>query len=142
MDAISFLTKEHDKVRKTLRDISDESHRYETKKELFDSLCHDLIRHENMEHKIWYPHFKNSEKLEHTVKHLLKEEKSAEKAIKTFDNIATEKEWENKFAKFKKDVENHASEEEEKLFPNVAKILDKAELEEIGKKMLEFKREY
>jgi hemerythrin superfamily protein len=142
MDAITFLLKEHDKVRKTFAEINDESHRDETKKEMFNALCQDLIRHETMEQKVWYPHFKNNEKLDDTVKHLITEEKSAANTIKEFEKIKTEPEWEEKFLKFKKDVEHHASEEEHKLFPVVKKILDEVELEKIGKEMQEFKKEF
>lgn len=93
MNAIDFLIKEHNKVRKTLTDISDNSHRYDTKREMFDSLCQDLLRHETMEHKVWYPHFKNNPKLSSTVQHLLTEENGAEKTIKQFDNIKTQEAW-------------------------------------------------
>jgi hemerythrin superfamily protein len=142
MNAIEFLTHEHDKVRKVLAEIDQGSHKDETKRKMFDGLCQDLIRHETMEHKIWYPHFKNHDKLEDTVKHLLTEEKGAEKAIQAFDNVHSQEEWEKKFAKFKKDVEHHAEEEEKKLFPNVKKILDEATLEKIGKEMHAFKQQY
>jgi hemerythrin superfamily protein len=142
MNAIDFLIKEHNKVRQMLVDISDESHRDETKKKIFNSLCEDLLRHEAMEHKIWYPHFKNDKRLNDTVKHLLTEEKGAEKAIKQFENITTQQAWEEKFSKFKKDVEHHANEEEQKLFPEVKKILSDEELNKIGKEMYAFKNDH
>lgn len=140
MNAIDFLIKEHDKVRKILNDISDNSHHETTKKKMFDDLTKELIRHEKMEHQIWYPHFKN--KLSQTVQHLVKEEQSAEKAIKKMENIDAPDTWETKFAKFKKDVEHHATEEEKDLFPEVRKILDEAQLEKIGKEMYAFKQDY
>ena len=114
MDAITFLIKEHDKVRKVLKTIS-KSRRYTTKKTRFKVLCRDLIRHESMEQKIWYPHFKKSKKIKSEVKHLLSEEKHAEKEIKKFKIIKTEEEWNEKFSKFKKAVEQHADEEEHEL---------------------------
>lgn len=140
MNAINFLKDEHERVKAILADINDGSHRDSTKKNLFAGLCQDLIRHETMEHKLWYPHFKN--KLSDTVKHLLTEEKSAEKAIKAFNNVKTQNEWDEKFSKFKKDVEHHAHEEEHELFPQVVKILDEEQLEAIGKEMRAFKKEY
>lgn len=142
MDAIHFLLKEHDKVRTLLKTIAKKSSQYTTKKRKFKMLCQDLIRHEKMEHKVWYPVFKNNKKLKTEVKHLLIEEKHAEKAIKKINKIKTPEEWEAHFAKFKKAVEQHANEEESKLFPNVKKILDKLELEEIGKQMKKFKSKY
>jgi hemerythrin superfamily protein len=137
MNAIEFLIKEHDRVRRGLSDISDKSHHYETKVKMFHQLCQELIRHETMEHKVWYPHFRN--KLNGTVKHLLTEEKNAETAIKQFETIKTQEAWEEKFSKFKKDVAHHAYEEEHQLFPEVKKILSEKDLEQIGKDMREFK---
>lgn len=142
MNAIKFLLKEHNKVRREFSDIEDDSHKYETKKNMFDTLCNDLIRHEKMEQKLWYPHFKNNEKIDATVKHLISEEKKAETAIKEFDSVKTQKEWEDKFLKLKKDVEHHAAEEEQNLFPKIEKILTEDELEKIGKEMEDFKNEY
>ncbi|KTC68193.1 hypothetical protein Lbir_2795 [Legionella birminghamensis] len=142
MNAIDFLVKEHERVKQRFLDISDESHRAETRKRMFDELCDELIRHETMEHKVWYPHFKDDDRLDDTVKHLLTEEKHAEQAIKQFDNIKTEETWEKKFNKLMDDVIHHAEEEEEKLFPKVRKLLSESELEKIGKDMLEFKRQY
>lgn len=140
MNAIDFLIKEHNSVRAMLMDICDDSHRYETKKKIFDKLSHDLIRHETMEHEVWYPLFKN--KLPDTVKHLVKEEQGAERAIKKLDSLKTEQAWSEHFVKFKQAVEHHAEEEENELFPEVQKILSEKELKEIGLKMHTFKREH
>lgn len=142
MNAIDFLIKDHNKVRAMLSEISDNSHRYETKRKMFEALSEDLIRHETMEHKTWYPHFKNDIRLREEVKHLLKEENNAEKAIKQFEGITNQQAWEEKFIKFRKDVEHHAQEEEHELFPEVKKLLDNIELTMIGKKMQEFKAQY
>ncbi|CAN5299119.1 CBU_1677 family Dot/Icm type IV secretion system effector [soil metagenome] len=142
MNAVKFLLKEHNKVRNTFADISDESHREETKRKMFNALCEDLIRHETMEQKIWYPHLKNNEILADVIKHLISEEKSAAEAIKEFKTIKTEEEWIKKFVKLRNDVEHHAAEEEQKLFPKVEKMLDETKLEKIGKEMREFKSEY
>lgn len=142
MNAIIFLIKEHNKVRKLLKEISKKTRRYNTKKSLFKILCNDLLRHESMEQKIWYPNFKKSKKIKSEVKHLLTEEKHAEKEIKKFKLIKTEEEWDQHFSKFKKAVEHHAYEEEHKLFPNVKEILNNEELDSIGLKMRQFKSKY
>lgn len=142
MNAIEFLIQEHDKVRQILADIENKSHQYSEKRKIFDGLCHDLIRHETMEETVWYPYFQYNDKLDDEVKHLITEEKHAAKVIKEFEQITSESEFEKKFAKFKKDVEHHANEEETKLFPHVEKLLNETELEEIGRKMREFKENY
>lgn len=142
MNAIDFLLKEHEKVRKILADISDESHRVETREKKFEMLCQELIRHETMEQKIWYPYFKNNSQLTEIINHLISEEKSAHTKIKKFNTIKTETEWKEKFSELKKDIEHHATEEETKLFPLVNKLLNDMDLERIGKEMHQFKEEY
>ncbi|HEV2614559.1 MAG TPA: hemerythrin domain-containing protein [Gammaproteobacteria bacterium] len=141
MNAIKFLLKEHDHVRRAFADISDASHRPQTKLKLFVSLCQELLVHEKMEQTVWYPRFNNEDKLKTIVQHLLSEEQSAEEAIKEFRKIISHDQWEEKFKRLRMDVEHHASEEENKLFPKVTSILDEEELEEIGEKMIKFKSE-
>lgn len=140
MDAIEFLIKEHNKVRAMMADITDESHQFTTQKKRFAHLAQELIRHEKMEHEVWYPHFKSD--VPETVKHLLKEEKGAEKEIKKIEELKTEEAWTIHFSKFKQDVEHHAQEEEKELFPEVRKLLSKEQLLEIGASMVAFKKEH
>lgn len=142
MNAIDFLIKEHNHVRQAFAELTKHSHRDETQKKQFQSLCFDLIRHEEMEHAVWYPHFKNDSRLSQTVKHLLTEEKHAEKVIKQIDSIQSTDEWEKKVLKLKEEVEHHASEEEEQLFPEVKKLLSEEDLEKIGLEMFHFKQDY
>lgn len=141
MNAIHFLLNEHEKMRHALAEISNSSHKYKTKKKMFDALGNDLLIHETIEETIWYPHFKNNKKINSTVKHLISEEKHAEQAINALDKITSEKEWDIKFSKFKENVEHHAAEEEEELFPLVEEILNPLELEKIGSEMRSFKKQ-
>lgn len=139
MDAIEFLIKEHNKVRSTLKAISKISSE-KSRKNKFEALCKDLIRHETMEEKIWYPALRTQNpELREIIKHLIEEEKSAAKAIKSFKKVKFDFIWKLKFAKFKHDIEHHADEEEENLFPKVRKLLSKAELTLLGTKMRKFK---
>jgi len=139
MNAITFLIKEHRRFRKNLAIISEQTTNYNAKKRMFADFCKDLIIHEAMEQIVWYPYFKNNKKLKSEVKHLLSEEKHADNAIKKLSNLKTKEAWEEKFLDFKNDVEHHANEEEEKLFPNVKEILEEAKLEQIGKELQKFK---
>lgn len=142
MNAIEFLVKEHNRVRKLLENISDESHRYKTKRKMFEALGNDLVRHEEMEHKVWYPHLRDDLQLNEEIKHLLKEENYAEREIERLSAIKSEAVWEEHFAKFKKEVEHHAKEEEMQLFPEVKKLLSRGALEQIGTEMYHFKQDY
>ena len=141
MDAIKFLLKEHNKIRKTFTKIKSKS-RETTKHKMFDFLCKDLVRHEKMEQKIWYPYLKKNTPLKNKIKHLLKEEKTAAKVIKEFKKIKNPEKWEKKFLAFKKDVSHHANEEETKLFPKVKKSLENSELKLIGEQFHAYKNKH
>lgn len=140
MNAIEFLIKEHNEVRDAFNFIENSSESFEVRRKMFESLGKDLIRHETMEHKVWYPHFKDDTRLSDTVKHLLKEENHAEKAVKRLSDISAQPAWEENFTALKKEVEHHASEEEEQLFPEVEKLLSEEKLEAIGADMDKFKQ--
>lgn len=141
MNAIEFLTSEHNKVRKLISDISEPSHREKTKKSLFDVICHELLRHELMEQKIWYPKLAPYKDLTDTVQHLLSEEKKAEALMKEIKKIQALEEWEEKVEEFIHQVKHHANEEEKKLFPSVRNEVPSDLLIKIAKEMKEFKKQ-
>lgn len=142
MDAILFITSEHDKIRRTLEEVSDKDRTFESRKELFNELCDYLTVHENMEQQVWYPLFYDIEEVKEIVSHLLEEETKAAATIKHFKEISSKEKWEDTFKDFRKDVEHHAKEEEKKLFPKVKEILDQDELDRIGKVMHAYKEKY
>lgn len=142
MDAILFIVSEHDKIRRTLVEVSDKDRTFENRQKLFAELCDFLTVHEQMEQEVWYPLFYQEEEVKDIVKHLLEEETKAAMVIKEFKGIKSKEAWEDKFKDFKNDVEHHAKDEENKLFPKVKKILDQEELDRIGKVMFNYKQKY
>lgn len=138
MDAITFLKKEHRTFRKSLTEIQKLSHG-PTKQKKFDALCQDLIRHETMEQKVFYPVLRKYPDLRDIIKHLLGEEKSAAAEIKKFNQASFEFMWDLRYIKFKHDVNHHAKEEESELFPKVKKLLTKEQLDVLGNKLQKFK---
>lgn len=138
MDAIKYLRQEHSKFRQTLTAISKLSD--DTKKKTrFNTFCNELLRHETMEEKIFYPVLRAYPELRDIIKHIIGEEKSAAQAIKNFKKVQFNFMWKLRFYKFKHDVNHHAKEEEQELFPRVRKLLSKEELEALGTKMRKFK---
>ncbi len=95
-----------------------------------------------MEEQVWYPLFYQYKEVNDLVKHLIEEETKASMTIKEFTEIKDKDAWEDKFKDFKSDVEHHAKDEENKLFPKVKKILDQEELDRIGKVMYDYKQKY
>ena len=141
MEAIKFIIREHNKIRKTLARIEKQA-RDTTKIRTAKLLCKDLTTHENMEEKVWYPFLKKNASLQTTISHLIKEEKKAAAAIKKLGTIKAEDKWLELFMRLKKDVAHHANEEETKLFPKVAKLIAMDDLKVIGKKLQQFKNKH
>lgn len=138
MDAIIYLRSQHSKFRKTLRAISKTANE-RLKQTKFKALCKELVKHETMEQKTWYPVLRKNKTLSTIIKHLVAEEKSAAKNIKKFQKIDFGLTWRLKFIKFKHDIDHHATQEEKQLFPKVRKWLTKKELNALGTKMRKFK---
>jgi len=139
MDAIVLLRQEHSRFRKTLKAISNVTN-LATKKKKFEAFCQDLLRHEKMEEKVWYPALRKLDpELRDIIAHLVDEEKSAAKAMQKFKKTGFGLMWKLRFYKFKHDVDHHAREEETDLFPKVRRLLTKTELNQLGIKMRKFK---
>lgn len=138
MDAIKYLRHEHSKFRKILKQIK--LLKDETKKQKrFTAFCEDLTQHEKMEQKTWYPTLRKDKQLSKIIKHLISEEQDAAKAMKRFKTTEYGFMWNFRFAKLSHDVDHHAKEEEQELFPRVREKLSKSELNALGIKMRKFK---
>lgn len=148
MDAIKYLIGQHNRFKKIFNSLSKKnvitrlissSPSYSVRKRKFEKLCRELVVHEKSEQTVWYPALRKKLAIKNILNHLLKEEKSAAKAIKSFKSVKSQSVWEIKFEKFKHDVIHHADDEQEKLFPIVRKNMDSATLEKLGKKLKAFK---
>ncbi|HUG55710.1 MAG TPA: hemerythrin domain-containing protein [Candidatus Limnocylindrales bacterium] len=144
-DALSLLRDDHDKVKKIMDELEKTTERgVKTRQELFGRLMQELTVHEKIEEEIFYPAVKEraeSKKVEELIaesyeEHHFVDVVAAEIKQTPFDA----KEWGAKFKVMKENVEHHAIEEEEgKLFPKVRRAFSKAELEDLGQRMLELK---
>ena len=132
------MKEEHNKIRRTLAIISKITTE-KNKKTKFNAFCKELVHHETMEQKIWYPALRKNSELRNIIKHLLGEEKSAARAIKKFKKTNFNFMWDLRYYKFKHDVDHHAKEEEKELFPKVKKLFSNTELNTLGIKMRKFK---
>ena len=138
MDAIKYLRQEHKEIRQSFSVIKKIANTNLRKKK-FAELSKNLIAHEKMEQKTWYPVLKKKKALVNIIKHLIDEEKSAAKALKKFKSVKFDFIWNLRFLKLKNDVEHHAKEEEQELFTRVRKLMTKSDLNTLGIKMRKYK---
>ena len=144
-DAISLLKADHKKVKALLEALEKTTQRAEKRRvTLLDQIESELTVHTNIEETIFYPAFRDAvkkkddremyfEALEehHVVKLVLPELKATDPSSEPFAAKAKV---------LKELVTHHAGEEEREMFPAAKRVMDKAELQQLGARMLEKKK--
>ena len=145
-DAISVLKKDHEKVRGLLKKLESSALKGRAgTSDLVLQIDKELKVHTQIEEEIFYPAFKEAvrskedrelyfEALEehHVVDLVLPEVKETEETAEEFAAKA----------KVLKDlVEHHAGEEEREMFPKARKVMERSELQELGRRLKARKRE-
>lgn len=143
MNAFELLKADHEKVAGLMEKIDATTERaLKTREELFLQLQNELELHSRIEEEIFYPALENEEESrditleayeEHNVvKQLLTELASEPKDDET---------WTAKFTVLKENVEHHVEEEEGELFTKARKVLSKDEIDSLGTRLEEAKRQ-
>ncbi len=128
---IDALCQDHKEVRSLLARI--EKAAAGKRKELFEQLVGELVRHEVAEAEILRPVSK-AQVDERIANARTKEEGEAEKLLKTLEKLdPTSAEFSEKFAKLATAVEEHAEAEETKEFPRVRDAVDDKRLQQMGR---------
>jgi hemerythrin superfamily protein len=147
MDAIQLLKNDHVKVRGLLEQLGNTTSRAEkTRTELLAKINKELEIHTTIEEEIFYPAFreaaKNAEDREMFFEAI--EEHHAAGDLVLPDLLGTDVES-DKFggrAKVLKElVEHHADEEEKEMFKRARELLSREQLQELGTRMEQRKRE-
>jgi hemerythrin superfamily protein len=143
MDAITLLKDDHKAVKRLFRQFEKASDGATNKRrELTDKIIEELSVHAAIEEQLFYPAARAAvpealdpvlESLEehHIVKWVLSELEGLEPTAERF---------EAKVTVLIENVEHHAEEEEEELFPKVRAALGRKALSELGDAMVEAKR--
>jgi iron-sulfur cluster repair protein YtfE (RIC family) len=143
MNVFEVLKADHEKVAGIMEKIDQTTERaLKTREELFTQLKNELDLHAEIEEQIFYPALEDKEETrditleayeEHNlVKQLLSELESEPKDDET---------WTAKFTVLKENVEHHVEEEEGELFKKARTVLSKDEIEELGNRLQEAKRQ-
>jgi hemerythrin-like domain-containing protein len=145
-DAISVLKKDHEKVRGLLKKLESSALKGRGgTSALVKQIDHELKVHTQIEEEIFYPAFKEAvrskedremyfEALQehHVVDLVLPEMKETEE---------TNEEFAAKAKVLKDLVEHHAGEEEKEMFPKARKVMERSELQELGRRLKARKQE-
>lgn len=124
------LRHDHDEVRRLFDRI--ESAQGERRRDLFQQLVGELVRHEVAEEEILRP-ISMRDAGEAIANARIKEESQAETLLKEMESLDVRStEFESKFEKLRREVERHAEAEETKEFPRIEAKESAAFLQKMG----------
>lgn len=139
MEATSLLKKDHKAVKKLFKEYEKTGDRaFEKKKAIFGKVRTELEIHSAIEEEIFYPAVKRarSEEAKDTVREAVEEHSVVKFLLEQLSNMDPEEEqFDAKFEVLRENVEHHADEEEDEMFPQARKHLSDSQLEELGARM-------
>jgi len=145
-DAIALLEEDHEKVRGLLEKLTATTERAgKTRRELLEQIERELQAHTTIEEEIFYPAFRQADGKEHAK--LYEEAREEHRAVEALV-LPDLKDTDPKTAAFsgrakvvKELIEHHAEEEESEMFPKARKQLTANQLQALGERMAERKKE-
>ncbi len=137
MDALALLKKDHDQVKKMLKDLDDTTDRaIKTRQDLFERLKFSLTVHEQMEEAILYPALKEHAETKEIVLEAYEEHDVVDTILGELEQTPFDDEtWHAKLTVMRENLLHHIQEEEDEMFGQVRRLFDKATLESLGEQM-------
>jgi hemerythrin superfamily protein len=136
MNALELLAQDHRTVKK-LFEQGQQTDDKKQQKQIFKEIKSELEIHARIEETIFYPAMEEHEELKDMVLESLEEHKQMKTVLREMSRLsASSEKFKPKFKVLKDNVEHHAVEEEEgKMFPKVRKLIDSAQLQELGEEL-------
>lgn len=137
MDALALLKKDHDQVKKLLKDLDDTTDRaIKTRQDLFERLKFSLTVHEQMEEAVLYPALKEHAETKEIVLEAYEEHDVVDTILRELEQTPFDDEtWHAKLTVMRENLLHHIQEEEDEMFGQVRRLFDKATLESLGEQM-------
>lgn len=137
MDALALLKKDHDQVKKMLKDLDDTTDRaIKTRQDLFERLKFSLTVHEQMEEAVLYPALKEHAETKEIVLEAYEEHDVVDTILGELAQTPFDDEtWHAKLTVMRENLLHHIQEEEDEMFGQVRRLFDKATLESLGEQM-------
>ncbi len=143
MNAIDLLTQDHNEVRALFEKFQSAQEQEDTDQmsTVATSIFEELEVHTTIEEEIFYPAVRDaSEELAETVDEGLQEHHVVDVLMNECRDLqAGEDDWVAKITVLIENVEHHADEEEQEMFPDVREELGEERLQELGTQLEERK---
>ncbi len=145
-NAIDLLKEDHKKVKKLLKELTETTTRAEkTRVRLLEEIFMELDAHTKIEEEIFYPAFKKAGDSEYAKMYFeaLEEHRTVDSMVlpDLKKTEPTSDQFSGRAKVLKELVEHHADEEESEMFPEAKRSMSKDELNKLGEKMAERKRQ-
>ena len=143
MNALNLLKQDHETVAQLLEKIDQTTERgVKTREELFTRLKTELDVHSKIEETIFYPALENEEETRDITLEAFEEHRLVKQLLSELEGMAKDDEqWTARFTVLKENVEHHVEEEEGEMFPKVRKILSSGDLETLGARLEQAKKQ-
>jgi len=141
MDGLSLLKRDHDAIKKQLKDLEATTARaVKTRQELFERLKFTLTVHEQMEEAILYPALKQHAETKDIVLEAYEEHDVVDKVLSDLEATPFDDDsWHPKLKVMSENLHHHIEEEEQEMFEQARKVFDADVLEQLGAQMQEIK---
>lgn len=142
MNALTMLEEDHAKVKDLLTRLEATTERgVKTRSELFATIKGELTLHETIEEEIFYPALKAHPKAKAIVLEGFEEHHVVDLLMSELEGMdVTDESWGAKAEVMKENIEHHIEEEEGEMWTAARQVFDRAELEDLGERMMARKR--
>ena len=143
MNPFDLLKKDHKKVAELLDKLEKTTERgLKTRDQLFQQVKEELELHSAIEEEIFYPALQEEEDTKDITLEAFEEHKIVKTLLEELDSMPRDDDqWAAKLTVLKENVEHHVEEEEGEMFKKAKKALNDDELEDLGDRMAEQKKE-
>jgi DUF438 domain-containing protein len=142
--ATTMLKEDHDRVRELFKKYEKLGDRASAEKQhIASEVSRELTIHSELEEKIFYPAcLKGKKDAEKMVRESIEEHRIVKTLIGEIGRLSpSDEQFEAKFTVLRENVEHHADEEEDDLFPEAEDLLSDEGLRRLGAQMKDLKEE-
>lgn len=143
MNPFTLLKSDHERVAGILASIDETTERaVKGRDELFTRLKEELDLHAKIEEEIFYPALEDSKETREVTLEAYEEHRLVKQMLAELESEPKDtEEWTAKFTVLKENVEHHVEEEEGEMFKKAQSVLSKDEIETLGDRLQEAKKQ-
>ena len=136
MDALTLLKEDHERTMELMDQIESLCDDDSQARKIFGQLKQALGLHSELEEKVFYPAISQFEETRDLVEESYRRHQEIDDLAADISRMSPhDEEFLDQVSELREMIENHVSEEEDELFPEVEELLGKGRLEELGRKI-------